>query len=355
MVPFVMARTLPQLGEEQVKALQIAWNKDCSPKLKVRLQVLRLVARHEHTAEEIADIAGVSRATVFNHLDRFMSGGVEGLLATNYKPGRKSPIPAGVSERLAAQIATDPMRTASQIQAWLKKHERLSVKLHAVYYWLGKAMWVLKMPRKTHVKKDAAKSVEFRETLAEKLAVEGAGAERVRVWVADEHRHGLIPVIRSVWAPKGMRITAPYMTKYEWFYAYEALEIDGAHDCECLLTPGVNKAISGQFLEQIAEADPQARHIVIWDGAGFHPRNDDVGLPANVRIITLPAYSPELSPVEALGDIVKDRICNRVFEKLEDLQEQVVEGLRPFFELPEKVRRLIPDWMLDQANVIATR
>ncbi len=348
-----MARTLPKLGEDKVKALQSAWDKGCAPKLKVRLQVLRLVARHEHTAEQIADIAGVSRASVFNYIELFMTGGVDRLLATAPRIGRGSPIPAGVSERLAAEIAVNPMRTATQIQSWLERNEKLSVKLHAVYYWLGKALWVLKMPRKTHVKKDAAKSVEFRQTLAEKLAVEGAGAERVRIWVADEHRHGLIPVIRSVWAPKGTRITAPYMTKYEWFYAYEALEVDGANDCECLLTPGVDKAISGQFLEQIAEADPVARHIVIRDGAGFHPRNGDAELPENVRIITLPPYSHELNPTEALGDIVKDGICNRVFAKLDDLQEKIIERLRPFLEVPEKVRQLIPNRMLDEANAIA--
>ena len=44
--------------------------------------------------------------------------------------------------------------------------------------------------------------------------------ERVRIWVADEHRYGLIPVVRSCWSLRGLRPVAPYQTKYEWSYLY---------------------------------------------------------------------------------------------------------------------------------------
>jgi transposase len=39
---------------------------------------------------------------------------------------------------------------------------------------------------------------------------------------------------------------------------------------------------------------------MIRDGAGFHLRDGDERLPANLRIVTLPAYRPELNPVEGL-------------------------------------------------------
>jgi len=35
--------------------------------------------------------------------------------------------------------------------------------------------------------------------------------------------------------------------------------------------PTVSLALSGGFLAQIADSDPAAEHVVIWDGAGFHP------------------------------------------------------------------------------------
>ncbi len=56
------------------------------------------------------------------------------------------------------------------------------------------------------------------------------------------------------------------------------------------------------FLRQIAERDPEAHHVVIWDNAGFHQRPGE--RPANATA-PLPAYSPELNPVEA-WEIVRD-------------------------------------------------
>ena len=36
--------------------------------------------------------------------------------------------------------------------------------------------------------------------------------KRVRVWVEDEHRYGLISVIRRYWTLKGLRPKVPYHT-----------------------------------------------------------------------------------------------------------------------------------------------
>lgn len=64
-----------------------------------------------------------------------------------------------------------------------------------------------------------------------------AGGKPVRIWVTDEHRYGLIPVVRKCWTLRGFRPTAPYQTKYEWGYRYSALEVDGAHAAEFLCLP----------------------------------------------------------------------------------------------------------------------
>ncbi len=45
-------------------------------------------------------------------------------------------------------------------------------------------------------------------------------AATVSLWAEDEHRLGLLPVVRRVWAPKGQRPTAPVERRYEWLYVY---------------------------------------------------------------------------------------------------------------------------------------
>ncbi|MBA2754580.1 MAG: hypothetical protein H0U40_08995 [Chloroflexia bacterium] len=41
------------------------------------------------------------------------------------------------------------------------------------------------------------------------------GAE-VTLWAQDEHRLGLLPVIRRVWAPRGQRPVCPVRRRFQW-------------------------------------------------------------------------------------------------------------------------------------------
>ena len=86
-----------------------------------------------------------------------------------------------------------------------------------------------------------------------------AGGRPVRIWVADEHRYGLIPVVRRCWTLRGVRPTAPYQAKYEWGYLYTALEVDGENAAEFACLPEVSLEMSRLFLERLAARDPARR------------------------------------------------------------------------------------------------
>ena len=45
---------------------------------------------------------------------------------------------------------------------------------------------------------------------------------RLTVWAEDEHRLGLLPVVRRVWAPRGQRPTAWTRRRYQWCYVLRA-------------------------------------------------------------------------------------------------------------------------------------
>ena len=124
----------------------------------------------------------------------------------------------------------------------------------------------------------------------------------------------------------------------------------GLSRTEFLLTETMDQAHSRQFYRQIGGSDPAAVHVLIQDGAGFHLRDGDSNLPDHVRVITLPAYSPELNPIEGLGDQVKDGLCNQVFDTLADLETVLRAEWQRFWRDARRVRSLIFDWLLDQAN-----
>jgi hypothetical protein len=71
-------------------------------------------------------------------------------------------------------------------------------------------------------------------------------------------------------------------------------------------------------------------------------------------LVALPPYSPELNPTEAIGDVIKDRIGNALWQSLDDLEQAIGEELRPLGESAECVRRLVSHpWLVEQVNATA--
>lgn len=176
----------------------------------------------------------------------------------------------------------------------------------------------------------------------------------MRVWAMDEHRYGLISHQRRCWGMRRVRPHAPYRTKYEWGYVASALEIEGRDEALCVFLPGVSLESSAAFLRELAGTDPAALHVVIADQAGFHLKNGDGRVPENVRLLPLPPYSPELNPVERIGDLIKDATANRVFPTLEALETAIENELRPLWEDPQRVRALVGEgWMRTQVNAFS--
>jgi hypothetical protein len=52
----------------------------------------------------------------------------------------------------------------------------------------------------------------------------------------------------------------------------------------------------------------------------------------------LPSRSPELMPSERLWPLINERVANRLFEELDDLEEALVERCLTLSEQPESIR-----------------
>ena len=346
-----MARTLPDFGDELVKEIEAAWAQPQADWARQRLLVVRLIAQHELTSAQIAKAADVSRKTVFNYRDTVVREGVVGLLKRDWAGARPPVVRGPVAEEFMQRLEAGQFRQAKDAQAWIKKRTRKKISESGALKVLRRLGGKLKMPRKSHAKKDPAKANAFKAELPAQLTeVVGTGSTRaVRIWVLDEHRHGLLPVIRRVWGRRGVRVHAPYATRYQWGYLHEALEVDGAHAAELLFTPAIDRDIHAIFLQQLAATDPAALHIVIQDQAGFHLPIGDVRLPENLRLLPLPPYSPELNPVERFGGLLKAAVANRLYPNLRKIENHLIAAAKPW-TTPEKVAGLIHTWLAEQVN-----
>jgi transposase len=322
--------------------------------MRERLIAVKLGLEGELGMEKIGEIVGHPRSLIQCWFNLFRDGGTQRLLEVRRGNGPESLLSPQVATALREELAKGTWRRAEDGQRWLEKEHGLKVAMRTVYKYLGKCAARLKVPRPTHEKKDAQAAETFKNELAKKLdELKVEPAMPVRVWVADEMRYGLQPVTRRVWTLRGTRIVVPVNPTFKWGYVYGALQVGGGGS-EFFYCPTVNLECSELFLKQLSQRDPGAIHVVIWDGAGFHQKDTQMSVPENVRLIQLPAYSPELNPIEKLWDIVKDGICNRLYPTISDLESDITKVLAGYWNDSRKVFSLIGrGWILDQVNAIS--
>lgn len=112
----------------------------------------------------------------------------------------------------------------------------------------------------------------------------------------------------------------------EFVYAYGAVS-PREGDLDWMISPQMNTQRMNEFLEQVSQKYASDFIVMVVDGASSH-RGKDLILPDNIRLLPLPAYSPELNPQEHLWDEIREKqFPNRVFDSLESVKKQLKSGL----------------------------
>jgi transposase len=148
----------------------------------------------------------------------------------------------------------------------------------------------------------------------------------VEVWATDEHRIGLKPIIRRVWAPKGQRPIALGHHRYKWLYVTAFVQPTSG-EVFWYVSNGVSKPFFAALLALFAREAGAGRDRVIvlgLDNAGWHTE-PNLAVPDGIRLVYLPRYSPELQPAEHLWPVLDEPLVNRSFETLADLEQTVIE------------------------------
>ena len=122
----------------------------------------------------------------------------------------------------------------------------------------------------------------------------------------DEARIGQKGRLTHVWYQKGVRPRGLHQQGFASAHLFGAVcpERDAG---VALAMPEVSTAAMGLFLAELSRSLPAGTHAaLVLDGAGWHV-SPDLEVPANLTLIRLPPYSPELNPVERVWEHLRDR------------------------------------------------
>jgi transposase len=270
----------------------------------VRLQALRaLLLGFDH--DSVAKLYNVTRDTIVHWIGRFNHRGIDGLIERP-RAGRPRKIDPG-KNRQFGELVEQPERagmahwTAKKFHGYLRAELQQELSYSTVLRWLHEQNFRLKVPQPWPDRQDPA---EREAWLRDKLRPLLADPE-VDLWYLDEMGVEGDPRPRRRWAKKGlkvrvthngdhvrMNVTGLVCPRTGQFYGLEFSHSD--------------REIFECFLAQ-ANADlklARPRNVLILDNASWH--KVAVRHWGAFEPLSLPAYSPDLNPIEELWRVIKE-------------------------------------------------
>jgi transposase len=310
------------------------------------------------TAPAVAMAVGLTRRICQRWVRRYNEDGLSGL---DDRRGREPrlPLTPEQQERVRQRLDAGPQAQdevcslrGKDVQRILAQEFQLLRSLAGVYHLLHRLGYSYLRPRPRHRKADPEKQAAFLREWPDRLgAIEAAQpTKRLRIYFQDESRFGQQGTTTNVWAKQGSRPTAVRQTEYQYLWALGAVCPETGH-AEGLLSPQLNTKIVNEFLAQFARTIPADEHaVMLWDGAGFHG-SQQLRVPDNVTVVTLPAYSPELNPIENLWHYLKSHFwSNRAYADYDALEAAAIAAWRKAALDAELMKSVCAATMLERAT-----
>jgi len=294
-----------------------------------------VLAMQGQPAPAIARALGCSRRAVQAWVARYNRGGVAALQERPHT-GRPPRLAEADVPRFRARLEAGPTPEdgvctfrCQDLRRILQEEFGVTLRRQAVYDLLHRLGYSSLLPRPQHEQANPEVQEFFKEIVVEQIEAIAAAhpQEEVHTYFQDEARFGQKGTITRVWARRGSRPRAVRQTGFSSLYVLAAVcAATGA--MSALIMPELNTAVVNLFLEQFSRELPVGVHaVLIWDGAGFHT-GEGLVVPANVSLIQLPPYAPELNPVENLWHYLRaHHWSNRPDRDYDALQAEAVRSL----------------------------
>jgi transposase len=177
----------------------------------------------------------------------------------------------------------------------------------------------------------------------------------------DEARFPMVPTLAAALGVKGHRPVVPTRDNKDLLYAFAVVNLaSAALHTNTLESPKDAKKKTGgsearrmqeafaDHLRHVAKAYPAREHTevaLLIDNAPWHrgrPIDDALAENPHLRFKRLPAYSPQLSPIERFWKVLRRRAThNRLFDTLAGLKRSLRASLSYFQTVRGRVKTLL--------------
>lgn len=311
-----------------------------------RLRAGRMLAKGVSQAR-VARCVGVSRQSVLRWARALEAGGVDALRSRG-RTGPKPMLSDTDCRRLATELKAGPGAHGFVTELWTAKRVALlierefGVRLSEAQAWrvlrerLG---WSVQRPARRARERDAQAVAHWKRYTWPRLRRKAVEDRRTIVFV-DESGLSQRPTRARTWAPKGETPVLEFNFNWKNLSAIAGVTIYRFYFR--LFDGSIKSPQVVEFLKHLQQQIDKPL-LVIWDGLQAHRsrlvREHVESTQGRIHLARLPAYAPELNPVEFLwGHWKKHEVANLCAESIHQLSRRARNALRRMQRRPTLLR-----------------
>lgn len=333
------------LTKKQRKELKSELRSQKLQKYSDRIKAILLLDMGK-TYKNISCFLFLDEGTVANYLKRYKEGGIEGLINDNYS-GRRSMLTEKEKDILSSELQRRIYPNVKEIIAYTLKRFGVEYSqtgmtnlLHSLGFSYKKATPI---PGKANRKEQEKFIKKYRNLI-------GKGD----IYFGDSTHPEFAPDISRGWIETGEKFNVKTNSGYKKrVNIYGAININNLHTLT-RTAKSINHSTVRKFLYDLRKKNPDNKSIFfILDGAAYN-RAGPVKKTAkalNIKLVYLPAYSPNLNLIERLWKFMKTKVtANKYFEEFDDFKLALVN----FFRGIRKYRCELKTLMTDNFPILGT-
>jgi transposase len=318
-------------SEEELKKMFLREN---DGRIKERIHIIYLLKTGN--CKNIKDLTlkiPRDRNTISGWIKKYKTGGIELLCKRETSPGRTSVLTDDEKNIIKEKLCnTEGFGSYNEIYEFVEKEIGKKINKKTLYHICHYELkGVSKVPRPYNPKRNDESIRIFKENFHDDIKKEKSEKKRyrkVRIFVQDESRFGLISICRRRIVMKGVRAICKKQYDYKSLWLFGVAEpLTG----ESFFTefPKLNRENFQIFINRFSEKHKHCLNIIIADRSRCHT-SQYIEFPDNIVMKFIPPYSPELNPSERLWKSMKDKLAenNIIYDSLEALRNKIFEVIK---------------------------
>lgn len=334
-----MGRNAQDINRENASLEEIENSMKCTRTNEdfIRLQTIWYLYRG-YSRMSVCELTKLGVSTLRKWINAFNKRGIDGLVSRP-RSGRPRSIAKDEFNSKILPLMESPsahgfdFMTAVRLHGHLISELKLEVSYSSVVRYLHEAGLCLKVPGKIHPDRNEEARKQFVEEMQKILEK----PKEYQVWFADECGVDGDPRTGKAWFRKGSKPKVPYDGAHLRQSVIGAVEPrSGAF--EALAVPYTDTGVFQIFVDILAARtkDINTKVMLVIDNASWHHSAS-----LNWHHITpkfLPAYSPDLNPIERLWLVLKNKFFTNWYTRDPDkLLHRVCDGLKFIIDKPAEI------------------